>query len=61
MSQQRFITSDLHFGHKNILEYDKRPFSSIEEHDESLIENWNSLVRPQDLVYCLGDITLGKK
>lgn len=56
MAENRFITSDLHFGHKNILEFDGRPYSSIEEHDEALIQNWNSLVRKQDRVYCLGDM-----
>ena len=35
-----FFTSDTHFGHRHILEFCKRPFSSIEEHDEQLIANW---------------------
>lgn len=54
-----FITSDLHFGHHNILKYNAktRPFSSIEEMDEALIQHWNSVVSPKDTVYNLGDIT----
>lgn len=55
-----FFTSDLHFGHENILKIGNgRPFSSIEEHDEMLIANWNSAVNKSDLVYILGDIALG--
>lgn len=50
-----FFTSDTHFAHKNIIEYDKRPFTTIEEHDQALINNWNSVVKNTDQVYHLGD------
>ena len=50
-----FFTSDLHFGHKNIIEFCKRPFSSVEEMDETLIANWNSKVGVNDVVFDLGD------
>jgi calcineurin-like phosphoesterase family protein len=56
LSENRFITSDLHLGHRNILKYDGRPFHSIGEHDDVLISNWNEVVLPKDRVYCLGDI-----
>lgn len=50
------FTSDLHFGHKNILP--TRPqFQSIEEHDETLINNWNAKVKGDDDVYILGDLS----
>jgi calcineurin-like phosphoesterase family protein len=50
-----FFTSDTHFGHKNIIEYSKRPFASVEEMDDALIENINREVKPNDLLYHLGD------
>lgn len=52
-----FFISDVHFGHKNALAYDNRPFTSIEEHDKVLIENWNSVVNIDDDVWVLGDIS----
>lgn len=52
-----FFTSDLHFGHKNILAYDNRAFPSVEAHDEALIERWNSAVGVDDDVWILGDIS----
>ena len=51
----RYI-SDLHFGHVNILKYDNRPFSSVEEMDEAMTELWNETVSPKDTTYILGDI-----
>lgn len=58
-----WFTSDTHFGHKNILEYEKdaRPFSTIEEMHEVLIDRWNSVVKPNDVVYHLGDFCFGKR
>ena len=55
-----FFTSDLHFNHKNLLHLGQgRPFKTIEEHDEAIIQNWNSVVTKSDLVYILGDVSLG--
>lgn len=51
-----FFTSDLHFGHKNVIHFDKRPFFTLDEMDKILIENWNNKVKPGDLVYVLGDM-----
>lgn len=52
-----YFISDLHVGHTNVLSFDNRPFKSIEEHDEALIKNWNSVVGMDDDVYLLGDIS----
>lgn len=51
----KFYTSDLHFGHRRILEYESRPFATVEAMDEGLIRNWNAKVKPVDEVYILGD------
>ena len=55
-----FYIADMHIAHKNILAFDKRPFSSIEEHDKVLMDNWNSVVNDGDTVYILGDEHWGK-
>lgn len=52
-----YFTSDLHFGHKNCLAFDNRPFNTIEKHDQTLINNWNDTVGIDDDVYILGDIS----
>ena len=56
-----WFTSDLHFGHRNIIEYCNRPWATVEEMDAGLIENWNSRVKPMDIVYVLGDFSLHHK
>lgn len=53
-----WFTADTHFGHKNIIEYAHRPFNSVDEMDEALINNWNNVVMTNDEVYHLGDVAL---
>jgi calcineurin-like phosphoesterase family protein len=55
-----WLISDTHFGHENIIKYCSRPFASADEMDEALIANWNSVVKPQDHIYHLGDVAVSQ-
>lgn len=50
-----FFIADTHFGDDNIRRYENRPFCSVEQMDEFLVANWNSVVSEDDTVYVLGD------
>lgn len=52
-----YFISDLHIGHTNVCKFDNRPFATIEDHDEYIREQWNSVVNVDDDVYILGDIS----
>jgi calcineurin-like phosphoesterase family protein len=52
-----FFTSDTHFGHEAIIGLCERPFASVAEMDEALIEKWNAMIAPEDSVYHLGDFS----
>jgi calcineurin-like phosphoesterase family protein len=54
-----WFTSDLHLGHANIIKYCNRPFSSVDEMNETLIANWNARVKPDEIVYHVGDFAFG--
>ncbi len=56
-----YFTSDLHFGHSNIIKLCSRPFCDVDEMDETLIANWNRKVHKNDVVYILGDVVWDKK
>ena len=53
-----FLTADLHLGHANIIRHCRRPFSSVEEMDKVIINNWNAAIGPKDEVYIIGDFTM---
>ena len=54
-----WVTSDQHFLHRNIIKYDKRPFMDEYGMNEFMLKRWNSLVKPGDKVYHLGDLFCG--
>ena len=54
-----FLTGDLHLNHRKIIKYSSRPFHCIEDHDMSLIRNWNSVVGSGDTVIIDGDLSFG--
>lgn len=62
-----FLVSDTHFGHSNICKFTDsdgnkiRPWDDVNEMDEQLIENWNSVVGPKDKVYHLGDFVINRR
>lgn len=55
-----WFTADTHWGHTKIVELCNRPYTSVEQMDEALIENWNAVVAPGDAVYHLGDFAFHK-
>lgn len=54
-----WFTSDCHFNHVNAIPYCDRPFETVEEMNQTLIDNWNSVVKNEDTVYVLGDFIMG--
>jgi len=53
-----YFTSDQHFGHKNIITYETRPWRDVDEMTTGLIANYNSVISDDDTVYFVGDFTL---
>jgi len=54
---ETFLISDTHFSHANIIKHCNRPFYSYQEQDETIVKNWNSVVKKNDTIYHLGDIS----
>lgn len=52
---QKFYIADTHFGHENVIKFDKRPFQNTEEMEEEMVKRWNEKVGKTDMVYILGD------
>lgn len=55
-----YVTSDLHLGHSGIIKYCNRPFNNVQEMDDFIVSEWNSIVDKNDKVYILGDVTFYK-
>lgn len=55
-----YFSSDPHYFHNNIIKYCKRPFKSVEDMNEQLIQNWNRLVKPDEESFILGDISFAR-
>ena len=67
VSKNIWVISDTHFNHENILKFTDRdgfiirPFASVQQMDEHMVQKWNSVVKPGDKVYHLGDVFFGSK
>lgn len=55
-----YFSSDFHFGHDREFIYKDRGFASISEHDETIIDNINKVVKPRDIIYFMGDFAWDK-
>lgn len=56
---ETWLTSDLHINHPKAVLFREGRYESLHEMNEALIEEFNEVVRPEDTVYCLGDMCLG--
>src|SRR5713101_6073216 len=56
-----WFTADFHLGHKNIIRYCNRPFETVEEMNQAILERLNARVKANDILYFLGDFCIGPK
>jgi len=56
----RYFTSDHHFFHNKVIQFENRPFNNLEEMHDNFINYWNKTITPKDIVYYLGDFSFGK-
>lgn len=54
-----WFTADFHLGHANIIHYCNRPFATVEEMDQAIVERLNASVKRDDVLYFLGDFCMG--
>lgn len=59
--QNLFFISDFHLFHQNVLKFDNRPFSNLEEMHRVIEEKWNETVKPNDVVIYLGDLSFARR
>lgn len=62
---ERWVIGDTHFGHRALTgeradksRHQIRPFDTVAEMDEAMIERWNAVVKQHDTVYHLGDVNI---
>ena len=65
MAKDIWLISDTHFNHSKILEFTQggrsiRPFSNVDEMNQTMLDNWANTVKPQDTVIHLGDVLFGE-
>lgn len=58
IKSKTWFTADWHLFHTNIIKYCKRPFSNADEMNECILDNLNSMVQEDDVLYFLGDMAL---
>jgi len=56
-----FFTSDFHLFHNNVLKFDNRPFTDVNEMHVVLEAGWNKVVKPNDIVIYLGDLSFARR
>lgn len=55
-----YLTSDLHIGHANIIDFCDRPYESVPHMNSDLAARWNEVVMPDDTVIVVGDVCMGR-
>jgi calcineurin-like phosphoesterase family protein len=65
VTRKIFVVSDTHFNHQNLLGFETSSrgarFAHVNAMNRRMIENWNSVVNHEDIVYHLGDVYLGNQ
>ena len=51
-----FVAADLHFNPPGILKFERPQFKTVEEHNQTIVDNWNATVGDDDVAYILGDV-----
>lgn len=51
----KYYIADQHFGHSNMIKFENRPFKDSIEMNQNMVNSWNSVVKPEDEVFILGD------
>lgn len=60
MDRDFYLIADTHSGHKRIIDYCSRPFQTTEEMNKKMIDNWNKVIKKDDIVIHLGDVSVDK-